>query len=97
MHYLELSKRVMFDTIRHLHTGLLMSCRHQYTAVAFLLRVTVFLLYVLGNVSGMCTLLYGIGLVLVAVGACESWCYIPLNLAFVLILRFLLWGDYTLI
>lgn len=83
MHYLELSKRVMFDTIRHLHTGLLMSCRHQYTAVAFLLRVTVFLLYVLGNVSGMCTLLYGIGLVLVAVGACESWCYIPLNLAFV--------------
>jgi hypothetical protein len=93
MHYLELSKRVMFDTIRHLHTGLLLSYRHQYTAVAFLLRVTVFLLYVLGNVSGMCTLLYGIGLVLVAVGACESWCYIPLNLAFIHMHRHLSWDD----
>jgi hypothetical protein len=63
--------------------------------VAFLLRV-ILLLVCLGHVFGMRALLYGVDFAAV-VGACESWCYIPLNLAFVFILRYLLWGDYTLI
>lgn len=63
--------------------GLLMSCGHLYPAGAFPLCVSTFFLYVWGMYL-VCALYCMVLIFAAAVGACESWCYIPLNLAFVL-------------